>query len=64
MPDVGDNCLRLRPQPYTPEEIDDLLWLRDEFSDEVLDYYERRAPGRLEARGAHVVGPLQRRRAA
>jgi len=64
VPDLDDNCLRIRPQPYTPEEIDDLLWLQGEFSDEILDYYERRAPGRLEARGARVLELLHGRRAA
>ena len=64
VPDLDDNCLRIKPQPFTPEAIDDLLWLQDEFSDELLDYYDRRAPGLLEARGARVLALLQGRRAA
>jgi hypothetical protein len=43
--------------PYTSDEIDDLLFLQDEFTDNVLDRYDRLAPGRLEARAAR----LQRR---
>jgi hypothetical protein len=49
--------LLLRPMPYTSDEIDDLVFLQDEFTDNVLDRYDRLAPGRLEARAAR----LQRR---
>lgn len=64
VPDIADNCLRMSPRPYTCEEIDDLLWLQDELSEDILDQYERRAPGRLESRGAQVQRLLQSRRAA
>jgi hypothetical protein len=64
VPDVHGNCLRMSPRPYTSEEIDDLLWLQDELTEDILDLYERRAPGRLEARGAQVQQLLQNRRVA
>jgi hypothetical protein len=35
--------LRLRPSPYIPDEIDDLLWL-----------YDRIAPGALERRAVRL----------
>lgn len=49
-PDLGG--LLLRPTPYTSDEIDDLLFLQDELTDNVLDRYDRLAPGRLERRAS------------
>lgn len=49
--------LLLQPRPYTSDEIDDLLFIQDELTDNVLDRYDRLASGRLEARAAR----LQRR---
>jgi hypothetical protein len=56
--------LLLRPSTYTPEELKDLLYLQDELTDNVLDRYDRLAPGRLEARGAMLRRSLRTRWAA
>jgi hypothetical protein len=40
--------------PSPSEEIDDLLFLQDELTDNVLDRYDRLASGRLEARAARL----------
>jgi hypothetical protein len=64
VPDIDANCLRMSPRPYTCDEIDDLLWLQDELTEDILDYYETKAPGRLEFRRAEVHRLLQTRRVA
>jgi hypothetical protein len=63
VPDLDADELRLRPSPYTPDEIDDLLWLQDELTDEVLDRYDRVAPGALERRAARLHRAFLARRA-
>jgi hypothetical protein len=57
MPCTQYNGVILRPSSYTPDEIDDLLYVQDELTDNILDRYDRLAPGRLEARAMR----LQRR---
>jgi len=64
IPAVKAGELRLRPAPYTRDEIDDLLWLQDELTDEVLERYDLVAPGRLERRAAPPHGALLDRRTA
>jgi hypothetical protein len=56
--------LMLRPCPYAVVEIDDLLYVQDELTENVLDRYDRRAPGRLEARATHLQRRMRARRAA
>jgi hypothetical protein len=62
VPSPEQSALLLRPCPYTPEELDDLLFVQDELTDNVLDRYDRLAPGRLEARAAHLQRELHRAR--
>ena len=50
--DASIGGMVLRPSPYTHEQLDDLLYLQDELTDEVLARYDRLAPGRLERRAA------------
>ena len=54
-PDLPAGELRLRPAPYSVDELDDLLYLQEELTDEVLARYDRLAPGRLEARAARLA---------
>lgn len=49
-PDSEHGCLRLEPCPYTQVEIDDLLYVQDELSFEVIDRYDRLRPGALDMR--------------
>jgi hypothetical protein len=58
-PDLADGSLRLDPCPYTASELDDLLFLQADLTDEVLDRYDRLAPGRLEARARRAIRNLQ-----
>jgi hypothetical protein len=62
--DVVARVLRLEPNPYTHGELDDLLFIQDELTDEILDRYDRLAPGRLERRGAELARVLERLRRA
>lgn len=62
IPDLAAGELRLRPFTYAAEEIDDLLWLQGELTDEVLDRYDRLVPGALERRGARLYSALLARR--
>ena len=64
VPSPRDDGLFLRPCPYTPDEIDDLLYVQDGLTDDVLDQYDRRAPGRLEARITRLQRRLRGPRAA
>ena len=43
-----------------PEELDDLLFVQDELTDNVLDRYDRLHPGHLEARAARLQQKLHR----
>ncbi|MGH3116156.1 MAG: hypothetical protein ACRDQ2_03425 [Gaiellales bacterium] len=52
VPEPERGCLRLEPCPYTCTEIDDLLYLQDELSYEVIDRYDRLRPGQLDQRAA------------
>ncbi len=63
VPNLAAGELQLRPSPYTPDEIDNLLWLQDELTDEVLDRYYRVAPGALERRAARLQRAFLARRA-
>ncbi len=56
--DTATGALSLRPNPYTREQLDDLLFLQDELTDEVLARYDRLAPGRLERRAARLADAL------
>ncbi len=56
--------LILRPSLYSRDEIDDLLYVQDELTDNVLDRYDHLAPGRLEARAARLQRRLSASRAA
>jgi hypothetical protein len=60
VPDLASGRLLLEPCPYTIIELDDLLFLQSEMTDEVLARYDRLAPGRLEARAARLLGYLLR----
>jgi hypothetical protein len=51
--------LILRPCPYSRDEVDDLLYVQDELTEDVLDRYDRLAPGRLEARAAQLQRRMQ-----
>lgn len=62
--DPAEGVLRLSPDTYSADELDDLLFLQDELTDEVLDRYDRLAPGRLERRGAELAHALVRARRA
>jgi hypothetical protein len=62
--DPSEGVLRLRPDGYTADELDDLLFIQDELTDEVLARYDRLAPGRLERRGAELARALVRARQA
>jgi hypothetical protein len=62
--DLQEGVLRLSPDPYNADELDDLLFLQDELTDEVLARYDRLAPGRLERRGAELAQALVRARRA
>jgi hypothetical protein len=44
--------------------MDDLLYVQDELTDNVLDRYDRLAPGRLEARAAQLQRRMRELRAA
>jgi hypothetical protein len=61
IPDLDRGCLRLEPCPYTGTEIDDLLYLQDELSCEVIDRYDRLRPGQLDRRAAWLRRTLPRR---
>ena len=52
VPDPEHGCLRLEPCPYTTTELDDLLFLQEELSHEVIDRYDRLRPGQLDLRAA------------
>lgn len=56
--DPMTRTLSLRPNPYAREQLDDLLYLQDELTDEVLARYDRLAPGRLEFRAARLAAAL------
>jgi len=62
--DLREGALRLRPNPYTADELEDLLFIQDELTDEVLARYDRLAPGHLERRGAELARALVRARRA
>lgn len=62
--DPAEGVLRLRPDPYTADEVEDLLFIQDELTDEVLARYDRLAPGHLERRGAELARALLRARRA
>jgi hypothetical protein len=59
VPDVVSNRLVLEPCPYSATELDDLLFLQDELTDDVLSRYDRLAPGRLEARAGRLLRHLR-----
>jgi len=42
--------LRFQPLLWSRGEIDDLLWLQRELSEDVIELYDRHRPGRLERR--------------
>jgi hypothetical protein len=62
--DPSEGVLRLRPDSYTAVELEDLLFIQDELTDEVLARYDRLAPGRLERRSAELAHALIRTRRA
>ena len=62
--DLDEGVLRLDPDPYTADELDDLLYPQDELTDEVLARYDRLHPGRLERRGVDLAQALIRARRA
>jgi hypothetical protein len=62
--DPAEGVLRLNPDPYSADELSDLLYLQDELTDEVLARYDRLAPGRLERRGVKLAQALARARRA
>jgi hypothetical protein len=62
VPDIEQGCLRLDPCPYTPTEIDDLLFLQDELTPEVIDRYDRLRPGHLDHRALWLRRHLERGR--
>jgi hypothetical protein len=47
---IVGNEIHFRPQRWGRQEINDLLWLQDELSDDLFDVYDTWAPGRLERR--------------
>jgi hypothetical protein len=59
VPDTASGCLRLEPCPYTTSDLDELLFLQTELTDEVLTRYDRHAPGRLEGRGHRLLHHLR-----
>jgi hypothetical protein len=59
VPDLTSDRLVLEPCPYSATELDDLLFLQCELTDEVLARYDRLAPGRLEARAARLLRYLR-----
>ena len=58
--DARTGELALRPRPYTAAQLDALLWLQDELTDEVLARYDHLAPGRLERRAERLGAVLAR----
>ena len=56
---LPDGTLRFRPRRWTHDELDDLLWLQEELSDDVMDLYDVHRPGRLEARIEQLAARLR-----
>jgi hypothetical protein len=48
---VGDE-IHFRPRHWNRQDVQDLLWLQDELSDDLFDVYDTWAPGRIERRVA------------
>jgi hypothetical protein len=46
---VGDE-IHFRPRHWNRQDVQDLLWLQDELSDDLFDVYDTWAPGRIERR--------------
>lgn len=46
--------LRFQPLLWSRGEIEDLLWLQQELSEDVIELYDRHRPGRLERRASKL----------
>jgi len=56
--------IRFRPSRWTKQDLEDLLWLQDELSDDLFDVYDTWAPGRLERRVAELQQQIRARERA
>ncbi len=57
----GHGGLRYDATWWTPDALDDLAWLQQELSEDVLDLYEKRSPGMLLRRAADLVELVRQR---
>lgn len=49
----------LRYQPPVRDDLDDLLWLQEELSEDLLELYDRHKPGALKRRSAYLATLLR-----
>lgn len=61
---IVDGEVRFRPRTWSRQDINDLLWLQDELSDDLFDAYDRFAPGRLERRIGDLSASIRARERA
>lgn len=52
--------LLYQPNLWSSDDIEDLLWLQDELSGDILDLYDQYRPGSLERRAGELCGRLRR----
>ena len=53
-----DNEIRFKPRLWRGREIEDLLWVQDEMSSDLLDLYDPHRPGLLKQRASLLQGLL------
>ena len=51
--------IAFHPKLWNSDDIEDLLWLQDELSGDILDLYDRHRPGSLEKRAGELCSRLQ-----
>lgn len=56
--------IHFRPRYWSRQDVQDLLWLQDELSDDLFDIYDTWAPGRLERRVATLREQIHARERA
>jgi hypothetical protein len=57
----GAGGLRYDATWWPSDALDDLAWLQRELSEDVLNFYEREAPGTLQGRAAYLVEQARQR---
>jgi hypothetical protein len=56
---ISSGDITYKPNLWSSDDIEDLLWLQDELSGDILDLYDRYRPGTLEKRAGSLCARLR-----